>query len=146
MTNADVVLALAEAHLDYLHGKLAKAVGTEKTELEGKIAEFEEVVDFLRGGVPTADDPGVALKRWLGPDTWHTGHPCDEERFYAWVRALHAASHSRVESELRTTATAKLDELQPGCSTIEDFERVLRERVHDAAVILEYLRWAARRR
>ena len=34
-----------------------------------------------------------ALRHWLGPETWYTGHPCDDARFSVFVASVWNDEH-----------------------------------------------------
>ena len=41
----------------------------------------------------------TALRPWLSSDTWHTGHPKDEQRFHRSLNAAFGALRPNVEAE-----------------------------------------------
>ena len=35
--------------------------------------------------MPWSDETNAALRRWLGPETWNSGQPADQHRFYVFI-------------------------------------------------------------
>lgn len=49
-----------------------------------------------------------AFQKWIANDTWRTGHPSDDERFYRFVWAVISFSRRHVsESDLQNLIMAK---------------------------------------
>lgn len=55
-----------------------------------------------------------AFDQWINMDTWHTGHACDEERFYVFVWAIVRFSRRRpdeteIQLHIRAAKAGKFD-------------------------------------
>ena len=44
-----------------------------------------------------SDEAVERLQRWVGPETWHTGHPADEARFFRFVHELWNCNHALID-------------------------------------------------
>lgn len=48
------------------------------------------------------------LSEWIGPATWHTGHPADDARFFRFARALWECNQRTIdEDEVREKILAQ---------------------------------------
>jgi len=81
----------------------------------------------------------TAMKRWVAPDTWHTGHPCDEKRFNQSVQAALSQIVQYVPVEIwRQVFDDLVRELHPGFDTVEA-TRLIQEYASRADAISSFL-------
>jgi hypothetical protein len=60
-----------------------------------------------------SDSVDKHLINWVNKDTWHTGHPYDDERFYKFVEALMKSGYMLDEPELRVRITRAIRSFHP---------------------------------
>lgn len=85
--------------------------------------------------------PGVisALRHWLGPETWHTPHPCDQHRFHEVTWAVwHEIQGVWNEREIMELMTEEAERLHPNFNGDERL-RVLEEHISRGTELLEFL-------
>ncbi len=80
----------------------------------------------------------TALIRWVAADTWHTGHPTDEGRFYDFVKELCDAKFMD-EGRLRELITEEIRTHHPAFDP-NGMERRVDKKVMIAREIYDYIR------
>lgn len=57
----------------------------------------------------------TSLKPWLAPETWHTGHPMDDQRFHTALKAAFDELGVHINSDhFRQAITLGLKDYRPG--------------------------------
>ncbi len=86
-----------------------------------------------------SDQTEEALQQWLGPETWHTGHPLDDARFSVFVASVWNDNHSIWDpSETREIITKKAIQLHPKFDA-EHAKKEAETRVSEGTAILDFL-------
>ena len=82
------------------------------------------------------------LERWIKPETWHTFHPDDMERFYGFVKALSEEDMSFFdEAVLGDQIRRVVRENHPGFNE-ESRDEVIREHIRKISTIFDYLKYS----
>lgn len=80
----------------------------------------------------------LLLKSWLRVDTWHTGHPTDDQRFHRALKAAFDELGVQISSDdFRKAIVAYLKEHRPG--DVGAFESDIEEFAQRAEDIASYL-------
>ena len=83
------------------------------------------------------DKISEALTGWIAPDTWHTGHPTDTQRFYDFVKELCDARFMDKE-RLRKMITEEVRNQHPAFNP-DETERVVDEKIELSGEIYDYV-------
>ncbi len=85
-----------------------------------------------------SDSTLEAMRRWLGPDTWHKGHPIDDGRFCVFVACVWNDEHGIWDEPLaRERIRNEAVRLHPRCNDLA--AEVAERRVSEGATILDFL-------
>jgi len=76
------------------------------------------------------------LKSWLGPETWHTRHDLDMNRWYEFVDQYQKDHGFSIDEEALKDHIAKI----AGCSENEELIDVISQRISLAYNILDFLK------
>jgi 3'-phosphoadenosine 5'-phosphosulfate sulfotransferase (PAPS reductase)/FAD synthetase len=86
-----------------------------------------------------------ALDAWLGPQTWHTNHDLDMERWYSFVDQYQRDHGFQInEPELQKLIENKLSEQIGKKFNNKDLRQTIRERITLAYKILDFLKYTGR--
>jgi len=90
-------------------------------------------------------DTDRALQAWIGPDTWHTPHMDDMNRWYDFVNQYQRDYGFKLdEPELRETIERKRSQITGKCFINEDLRKEIRKRISIAYHILDFLKHTGR--
>lgn len=80
----------------------------------------------------------LLLKPWLAPDTWHTGHPMDDQRFHRALKSAFDELGVHISSEdFRQAIVLGLNEYRSGDATsLESDVEEFAQRAEDIASYL----------
>ncbi len=85
-----------------------------------------------------SDDTKEALRQWLAPSTWHTGHPTDDSRFCVFVASVWNDEQKLWdEAEARQIIANKAMALHDGIGDLAKEEAA--KRVREGSTILDFL-------
>lgn len=80
----------------------------------------------------------ASLKPWLAPDTWHTGHPMDDQRFHRALKAAFDEFGVHISSDqFREAIALGLNDYRPG--DVKSFESDIEEFAQRGEDIASYL-------
>ncbi|MEN8250697.1 MAG: hypothetical protein ABFS32_17320 [Bacteroidota bacterium] len=84
------------------------------------------------------------LSVWMGVDTWHTGHPLDEERFYtALSRAFEEFGYGISDADFHEAMEAYIEKLGINLDENEYYQDEIDSMVSKADAIASYLRFTS---
>lgn len=80
----------------------------------------------------------TSLKPWLAPETWHTGHPTDDQRFHRALKAAFDGQGIHISSDdFRQAITSGLNDYRP--SDVKAFSEDIEGFAQRAEDIASYL-------
>ena len=79
------------------------------------------------------------LKPWMQVDTWHTGHPCDSERFHKALKSAIDAHEELSHDNIKEAMELLVEQLYPNKFEPSYLEEPIERYSSDATTIISYI-------